>query len=157
MISLNEPPRAGILASIGATPLRLGSAVVLLSQHVWSQVPLAFQALWNGKAWDVIDLVGRAGLPFPKFLALIAALVVMLVAVGWLLGFLTRVCAIMLVPVAIGALLVCNRSGYPPGSEISLLYLFIAITIAISGPGWLSLDALFRRRVRSSKKLRYNF
>lgn len=157
MFSLNEPPHAGIAASVGVTPLRIGSALVLLFQHVWSQIPQAFQALWNGKAWDVIDLLSRAGMPFPKFLALVAALIVTLVSAGWLLGFLTRVCALMLVPVALGALIVCNRNGYLPGSEISLLYFFIAVTVAYSGPGWLSLDALFRRRGRSSKKLHYNF
>ena len=43
------------------------------------------------------------------------------------------------------------------GSEISLLYFFIAVTVAFYGPGALSLDALFQRRVRSSKKLRFSF
>jgi len=157
MFSLNEPPRAGIAASIGVTPLRIVAALVLLYQHVWSEVPLAFQALWNGKPWDVIDLVSRAGMPLPKFLALATALVVTLVSAGWLVGFLTRVCAFLLLPVALGALIVCNRNDHPPGSELSILYFFIAVTVACYGPGWLSLDALFRRRSRSSKKLRYNF
>ncbi len=85
------------------------------------------------------------------------AIVATLVSAGWLLGFLTRVCAFMLMPVALGALIVCNRNGNSPGSEISLLYFFIAVTVAYFGPGWLSLDSLFRRRSRSSKKLRYNF
>ena len=157
MFSLNEPQRAGVAASIGVTPLRIGAALVLLYQHVWSQIPLAFQSLWNGKAWDMIDLLTRAGLPFPKFLALMTAVIATLVSVGWLMGFLTRVCAFMLMPVTLGALIVCNRNGNSSGSEISLLYFFIAVTVAYSGPGWLSLDALFRRRGRSSKKLRYNF
>jgi uncharacterized membrane protein YphA (DoxX/SURF4 family) len=157
MFSLSEPPRTGIGTLVGVTPLRLGTALVLLSQHAWSMVPLAFQALWNGKAWDLIDLITRSGLPFPKFLALTTAAIAALVSAGWLLGFLTRVCAVMLLPVALGALLVCNRTGNPAGSEIALLYFFIAATIAYSGPGPISLDALFRRRSRSSKKLRYNF
>ena len=157
MFSLNEPQRAGFAASIGVTPLRIGAALILLFQHVWSQIPLAFQSLWNGKGWDMIDLLTRTGMPFPKFLALVTAVIAALVSAGWLLGFLTRVCAFMLMPVALGALIVCNRGGIPAGSEISLLYFFIAVTVAFSGPGWLSLDALFRRRGRSSKKLRYNF
>lgn len=157
MFSNNDPSRTGIAAFIGVTPLRLGAALVLLYQHVWSQIPLAFQALWNAKTWSMIDLFTKAGLPGAKLLALLTVALTALVSIGWLLGFLTRVCAFMLMPVALGALLVCNRNGIPSGSEISLLYFFIAITIAYSGPGWLSLDALFRRRNRSSKKLRYNF
>ena len=157
MFSPSEPSRTGIAAILGVTPLRLGAALVLLYQHVWSQIPPAFQALWNGKAWDIIDLLIKAGLPFPMFLGIVAAVIAALVSVGWLMGFLTRVCAFMLIPVALGALIVCNRNGNLSGSEISLLYFFIAVTVAYSGPGWLSLDALFRRRGRSSKKLRYNF
>ncbi len=157
MFSINDPSKSGIAAIIGVTPLRLGAALVLLYQHVWSQIPLAFQALWNAKAWDMIDQLTKAGLPFAKFLALMAVVMATLVSVGWLLGFLTRVCAFMLMPVVLGALIVCNRNSIPSGSEIALLYFFIAITVAYSGPGWLSLDALFRRRNRSSKKLRYNF
>ncbi len=156
MFSLSDPSRTGIAAIIGVTPLRLGAALVLLYQHVWSQIPLAFQALWNAKAWDMIDQLTKAGLPFAKFLALLAVVMATLVSIGWLLGFLTRVCAFMLMPLALGALIVSNRNGIPSGSEISLLYFFIAITVAYSGPGWLSLDALFRRRNRTSKKLRYN-
>jgi uncharacterized membrane protein YphA (DoxX/SURF4 family) len=155
MFSLSEPPRTGLAALIGVTPLRIGAALVLLFQHVWSTIPLAFQSLWNGNAWELIDLIAKAGLPFPKFLALVTAIVATLVSAGWLLGFLTRVCAIMLIPIALGALIVCNRNGNPQGSEISLLYFFIAATVAYFGPGRLSLDSLFRRR--SSKRLRYNF
>ncbi|MCE9519774.1 MAG: DoxX family protein [Verrucomicrobia bacterium] len=157
MFSSNDPSRTGIANLIGVTPLRLGTALVLLYQHVWSQIPLAFQALWNAKAWAMIDLFTKAGLPFSKFLALLTVAVAALISLGWLLGFLTRVCAFLLIPIALGSLIVCNRNGIPSGSEISLLYFFIAITVACSGPGWLSLDALFRRRSRSSKKLRYNF
>ncbi|HEY2573257.1 MAG TPA: DoxX family protein [Verrucomicrobiaceae bacterium] len=157
MFSLNEPSRPGIGAALGATPLRIGAGLVLLCRHVWSQLPLAFQALWNGKAWDTIDLLTRSGMPFPKFLALATALIVTAVTVGWLLGFLTRVCAFMLMPVALGALMVCNRTENPAGSELSVLYLFISVTVACFGPGPLSLDVLFRRRSRSGRRMRYNF
>jgi uncharacterized membrane protein YphA (DoxX/SURF4 family) len=157
MFSSNDSSRNGIAALIGVTPLRLGAALVLLYQHVWSQIPLAFQALWNAKAWNMIDQLAQAGLPFPKFLALLVVFLTTLVCIGWLLGFLTRVCAFIFLPVVLGALIVCQRNDIPSGSEISLLYFFIAITVACFGPSWLSLDALFRRRNRSSKKLRYNF
>ena len=131
--------------------------MLLLQQHVWTQTRLAFQALWNGRSWDVIELVGSAGLPFPKFLALVAALVALLVVVGWLLGFLTRLVAAVFLPVTLGALLVCNRAGNSAGAEISLLYFFTSIAVMFSGPAWFSLDALFRRRrPGSSGKLRYN-
>jgi uncharacterized membrane protein YphA (DoxX/SURF4 family) len=156
MFSLSEPSRPGIVAVLGATPLRIGAALVLLCRHVWSGVPLAFQALWNGKTWDLIDLLTRAGMPFPKFLALLTAAIVTVVTLGWLLGFLTRVCAFMLMPIGLGAWLVCSRTGNPAGSELSVLYFFIAVTVACFGPGPLSLDVLFRRRSRSGRRLRYN-
>ena len=151
-----DSQRGGSAFIIGAIPLRLGAAFLLLHQHVWSQLPQAVQALWNAKSWDVIGAVTQSGLPFPKFLALAATVIVVLVTAGWLLGFLTRVCAFLLLPVTLGALLVCNSTGDAAGAETSLLYFFIAVTIMLAGPGWLSLDAIFKRRRGNASKPRYN-
>lgn len=141
---------------VGVTPLRLGTALVLLQQHVWPHLPPAFQALWNGKSWDMIDLFSKAGLPWPKYLAVATAVIAALVCLCWLLGFLTRLSAVMFMPVALGAVMVCKSAGNADGTELSLLYFLIAISVAVCGPGWFSLDALFRRRrgSRTSGKLR---
>lgn len=157
MLSLNEPARGGITASIGVIPLRLGAALILLCRHAWSQIPQAYQALWNARAWDVIDQIESAGLPFAKFLSLLSAFIVGVVSLGWLLGFLTRFCAFLLMPLALAAIAVCNHAGNGSGAEAALLYFFIAVTVAYFGPGGLSLDALFRRRSRDSRRLRYHF
>lgn len=157
MFFSNDTNRSGAAFVAGAIPLRLGAAFLLLHQHVWSQAPQAFQALWNARAWGVIDAVAGAGLPFPKFLALFTALVVILVAAGWLLGFLTRCCAFMFLPVTLGALLVCNSAGDSAGAELAMLYFFVGVTVMLAGPGWLSLDALFKRRRDQASKPRYNF
>ena len=143
-------------AIVGTVPLRLVAGALLLYLHAWSQAPMAYQALWNGKKWDVIDLVTDAGFPFPRILAFAAAGILVLVIASWLLGFLTRLFSIAFLPLALGSAVVCNHAkvNNVPGAELSLLYFFISLTIVFSGPGWLSLDALFSRK-RSARKSRY--
>ncbi len=154
MLSSFDSPRSNPRPNFGIIPLRVGAGASLLYLHAWSQAVAVFHFLWNGTPWDAINHLKEVGLPFPTAMAVSSALIVFLVAVCWLLGFLTRFSSFLFLPFALGALWVANRSSQFNNAEICVLYFFIALTLLISGPGWLSLDTLFRRR-RGKKKSRY--
>jgi uncharacterized membrane protein YphA (DoxX/SURF4 family) len=155
LTSFDKPVRVSSGPVVGTIPLRIGAGLVLLYLHVWTQTKLAYDALWNGKPWDVIDLVKNAGLPLPKILAIAAAIVATIVTASWLLGFLTRLFSFLFMPVTLGALMVCNRNSLVGGAEIALLYFFVALTLFASGAGWLSVDVLFRRKREPKKSSLY--
>ena len=145
-LSSFNKPRVQSGPFVGTIPLRIGAGALLLYLHAWTQTKLAYDALWNRKTWDIIDLVEKAGLPFPRILAIAAALITVAVAASWILGFLTRLFSVLFIPVTIGALMVCNRIQLTHGAEASILYFLVAVTLVVSGSGWLSLDALLRRK-----------
>lgn len=154
MLSSFDSPRSNAKPNFGIIPLRIGAGASLLYLHAWSQALAAFHFLWNGTPWDAINHLKEVGLPFPTALAVTAALLTFLVAVCWLLGFLTRFSSGMFLPIALVALWVANRTSQFNHAEICVLYFLIALTLLIRGPGWLSLDTLFRQR-RSRSKSRY--
>ncbi len=154
MLSAFDSPRSSSKPQFGIIPLRVGAGASLLYLHAWSQAVAAYHFLWSGTPWDAINHLKEVGLPFPTALAVTSALLTCLVAVCWLLGFLTRFFSGVFLPFALGALWVANRSSQFNNAEISVLYFLIALTLLISGPGWLSLDTLFRQR-RSKSKSRY--
>jgi uncharacterized membrane protein YphA (DoxX/SURF4 family) len=141
---------------VASIPLRIGAGLTLLYLHSWTQARAAFFAIWKQQPWDAIEHLGKLGLPFPKVMAITTAILGALVATGWILGFLTRIFSLIMMPLALGALWVANRSSQSGDAEISLLYFLIALTLLISGPGWLSLDTLFRRR-RGKPKSKYGY
>ena len=155
MLSSFDPPRSNSGPLIGTIPLRLGAGASLLYLHAWAQAVAVFHFLWHRTPWDAVSQFEKAGLPFPKILAVSAALLATLVAISWLLGFLTRFFSFIFLPLAIGALWIANRNSQFVDAEVCVLYFFIALTLLISGPGWLSLDTLFRQR-RGKNKSRYN-
>ena len=150
-----DTPRSSSGPIIGVIPLRLGAGFVLLYMHAWAQTQVAYNALWHGQPWDLINLLKNAGLPMPRVLAIAAALITAAVAMSWLLGFLTRLFSALFIPVTIGSLLICNRNDRPDGAESALLFFFISITLVIFGSGWLSLDSLFGRKRARKKSSRY--
>ncbi len=154
MLSSFDSPRRTSKPGFGIIPLRVGAGASLLYLHAWSQAVAVFYFLWNRSSWDAISQLEKVGLPFPTMLAVVAALLAFLVAVSWLFGFLTRFSSFLFLPVALGALWVANRNLKFIDAEISVLYFLIALTLLISGPGWLSLDHLLRQR-RTKNKSRY--
>ncbi|MFZ4763940.1 MAG: TQO small subunit DoxD [Roseimicrobium sp.] len=128
---------------VGVIPLRLGAGLTLLYMHAWEGAIQAWQHLWNQVPWETIGIVEKAGLPVPHALAIGAAAIAAFTGASWVLGFATRFASFVFLPVALGSLLVANRTEQSIAAETCLLYVLIALTLLVSGSGWLSVDSLF--------------
>lgn len=120
--------------------LRVGAGILLLKQHGWVAAQGAYDFLWKEQPWEWVKVFSDAGLPYPTLLAPTMAIVVAAVAVSWCVGFLTRLFAVVFMPVAIGVILLAGP-GY---LEVGWLYLLISITLLLYGSGAVSIDSLFR-------------
>lgn len=134
----NQTPWSSLFKTIAI--LRIGAGVVLLTRHGWNSAIGAYEFLWKEQPWAWVNAFSDAGLPYPTLLAPAAAIVIAAVAVCWCAGFLTRLFAVVAMPVAVGAII----KGGTLYSEIGWLYLLIAITLLLYGSGAFSIDQLFR-------------
>ena len=140
---LNSPHKGPGGPLLGTMPLRIASAGVLLYLHTWQQAQSGWFYLWHQKPWDLPLLVAKVQFPYPDALAIAAALIAFTVTVSWLLGFLTRLFSVLFIPVLLGVLLGANRLEEYAAAEAAMLYVFISLTLVISGSGWFSVDKLF--------------
>lgn len=134
----NQTPWSSLFKTIAI--LRIGAGAVLLARHGWGAAVGAYEFLWKEQPWSWVTAFNDAGLPYPTLLAPAAAIVIAAVAVSWCVGFLTRLFAVVAMPVAIGAII----KGGLLYSEIGWLYLLIAFTLLLYGSGAVSIDQLFR-------------
>jgi uncharacterized membrane protein YphA (DoxX/SURF4 family) len=138
----SPPPIVGII------PLRIGAGALLLYMHAWNGTALAWQHVWNQQPWDLMATMAQAGFSplMGKIFGTAAAVVAAFTAVSWILGFVTRFSSVVFMPVALGALWVCNKSDLPYRAEAAVLYFLVAVTLLVKGSGWLAVDTLFRMR-----------
>jgi uncharacterized membrane protein YphA (DoxX/SURF4 family) len=134
----NQTPWGSLFKTIFI--LRIGAGVLLLTRHGWEAAKGAYEFLWKEQAWDWVTLFNDAGLPMPTLLAPTVAIIVAAVATSWCIGFLTRLFAVILMPVALGVIM---KAG-PTYTEIGWLYFLIAFTLLLFGSGAVSIDKLFR-------------
>lgn len=143
---------------IGVIPLRLVAGIALLYMHGWTEGLAGWHHLWNQASWDSIAVLENAKLPWPEVLALTAAGITAFTGASWILGFATRFASFIFLPVALGALLVANRSGqsveHSYAAETCVLYFLIALTLLVNGSGWLSVDAIFNAARKGGGKKR---
>jgi len=137
----NQTPLSSLFKTIAV--LRIGTGVMLMTRHGWDAGIGAYEFLWKEKSWEWVKTFSDVSLPFPQLLAPAVAIVVAAVALSWITGFLTRLFAIVFMPVLIGFLILGQKSG-AIYTEAAWLYLFIAFTLLLFGSGAISLDKLFR-------------
>jgi uncharacterized membrane protein YphA (DoxX/SURF4 family) len=123
--------------------LRIGAGLSLLWFHGWHGAHGAYHFLWKEQPWDWVDAFTKAALPAPHLTAPAVAALLAAIALGWTLGFLTRLFALVAVPLSIGAI-VMARHSFPAHIETAILYLVISFTLLLFGSGNISLDGLFR-------------
>lgn len=144
-----------LATSLGLFLLRAGAGFVLFYVEGWEHAQNVWQHLWHGAPWAFIDTVAQAQMPLPKAVAITIAIVMVLGSASWVLGFVTRFASGLLIPIMALSILIANRTGGASGAataETAALYFFIALCLLISGPGFCSLDALFKLR-RKKKSL----
>ena len=136
----NQNPWSSLFKTIAI--LRIGTGVMLMTRHGWSAAVGACQFLWKEQSWDWVKTFSDAGLPQPTLLAPAVAIVVAVVALAWITGFLTRLFAIVFMPVLISFLVLAPKAG-SIYIEAAWLYLLITFTLLLFGSGAISLDKLF--------------
>ena len=134
----NQNPLSSLFKTIAI--LRIGTGTLLMSRHGWQAAWGAYDFLWNEKPWSWVVAFHEVGLPKPELLAPAVAIVVAGVALSWCVGFLTRLFAVVFMPVVIGVIV---KAG-PEHLETGWLYLLIAFTLLLFGSGAISIDKLFR-------------
>lgn len=133
--------------------LRIGAGLLLMSHHGFSAALSAYHFLWKEEPWAWVTLFRDAGLPYAHLLAPFVALVVAGVALSWIVGFLTRLFAVIFLPVIITTLVLLQKAGSVQ-VEAAWLYLFITATLLLFGSGAVSVDQLFRLGQGGAKKRR---
>jgi putative oxidoreductase len=124
-------------ADIGLLLLRLGFAGLMIGFHGWARLHRATSYMFFGEPWTFVALVGRLGFPFPGFFAVLSALSESIGALFVGAGLFTRYAAGVVAFNMAVALTNELMKGDP--IELPALYLMIAITIAVLGPGRLSI------------------
>ena len=114
--------------------------------------------LWDQKEWPLMEAMEAMKLPQPAVTAIVLVFVLLFSPIGILIGFLTRVNAVLLMVVTgyffMSAL---PLSAYLSG-QTYVLYLGLCGVVVLSGPGAFSLDGVFgylreRRRLRKMATL----
>ncbi|MES2597797.1 MAG: DoxX family protein [Verrucomicrobiota bacterium] len=122
--------------------LRIGTGALLLTQHAWLAAIGAYKFLWEEQSWEWVKAFGDAGLPYPQFTAPAAAIILTAVAISFTVGFLTRLFAIVFMPVLALFLVYAQKVGAAQ-VETAWLYLLISFTLLLFGSGAISIDKLF--------------
>ncbi len=136
----NANPWSSLFKTIAV--LRIGTGILLLTRHAIVGVLGAYEFLWKEQPWGWVKAFSEAGLPYPQFTAPAAALVLGAVAVSFTAGFLTRLFALLFMPVLILFLAYAQQMAAAQ-VETAWLYLLISFTLLLFGSGAISIDKLF--------------
>lgn len=138
---MSELPR-NTLSDLGLLTLRAGIAGMMIFGHGWGKL-IDFSTRAETFA-DPFGIGSTASLALAVFAEVLCA-------AALVLGLFTRLAALPFLTTMVVAAFVIN-AGEPFGKkELALLYAVPAITLILTGPGGLSLDAWRRRRRRPGR------
>jgi uncharacterized membrane protein YphA (DoxX/SURF4 family) len=126
-----------------AAILRIGTGLLLMTRYGIDAVQNAYHFFFQEQPWAWVPAFHEAGMPYAHLLAPVVAILIVLVALSWIIGFLTRLFACVFLPVVITTLVVLQHAG-SPRVEAAWLYLIITVTLLLFGSGSVSVDQLFR-------------
>lgn len=101
----------------------------------------------------VSGMFGHMGIPFPGVMGPLIAVLEFFGGIALVIGFLTRLVALGLAFDMIGAILFVKLKGgffIPAGYEFELMLLGSSVTLALTGAGQFSVDALLAPRDKAS-------
>ncbi len=138
-----ERPR---LADLGLLAIRLSSVATFAYYQLADQLGQAVGHLWDESGWSLVDQLAERDLPVPGMVAPLAVALMSTTLLGVLLGFFTRLNA-LLFALMIGFVLLSAITLSPTLNPQSLaLYLGVFAGFACGGGGRLSLDHLLAGR-----------
>ena len=141
MKSLNRTrsrmPTQATLLDVGLLVLRCGVGLCLVIVHGWSKLGAAI-AFFQGREWELVDLVRSLGFPAPGFFAICAALSESVGATLVACGLCTRLAAATVT----FNMLVASYADLKDRSSMESAYLYGLpfFVLLLTGPGTLSLD-----------------
>jgi len=137
-----------ISRQLGLLLLRLTAGGSLLYWHAGGQIPAAWSHIWHKTPWELPGQLASLGFPLPLPLAILAILLVLLGALGLVVGLLTRLSAILLgIITGLTALLYFH---YPAILEPAILLSGLCFALCLTGPGTFAIDHLLRHATRRS-------
>lgn len=147
MASYSRPPdRAPTLASLSLLLFRIGCGSALLYFHGWDSAVAAWNRIWKAQPWPLIEHLESINYPFPLVLSVAAAIVCVIAPLSVILGFLTRLSALLIVAVILFVLPVSLGGGAPLAQELSLFYLLAFFLLVLQGGGSFGLDSVFGKK-----------
>ena len=135
-----KAPNAAWMPSWGLVPLRVVLGAVFL-MHAWQK------CIVFGVA-GTADILGKLGIPLATGAALLLLVVELAGGLAILVGYLTRFAALLLVIEMCVAIPVARYQGgffAPSGFEFEFTLLGACASLALIGPGAISLEAWMRR------------
>lgn len=136
-----------------AAILRIGTGLLLMTRYGIGAVQNAYHFFFQEKPWAWVPAFHEAGMPYAHVLAPIVAVLIVVVALSWIIGFLTRLFSFAFLPIVITTLVVLHKAD-SPRVEAAWLYLIITVTLLLFGSGTVSVDQLFRLGQGGTKKRR---
>lgn len=139
----NTGTRTATLAAYGFLVLRLAAGLVF-AMHGWQKLSIM-------GIGGVAGFFGMLGIPFPELAALVVTLVELVGGIALILGIGTRIAgALLAVNMLVAMALVHLANGFfmdTNGIELTLTLAAVSLFFALAGPGALSLDARFLRKL----------
>ena len=135
--------RSSPLSHVSLLVLRLGAVAILVFYHLWAEGHAAWEFLWRQQPWPLIGTLDSSKFPYPKILAVAAAGICTLASVTIVLGFLTRLSALLIVCVLTAAIPISFASTAPIHRELHSFYILGFSMILLMGGGRHALDSIF--------------
>jgi putative oxidoreductase len=108
------------------------------------------QKLFTFGFTGVTAMFGHMGVPFPEITAPLIAVLEFFGGIALVIGFLTRLTALGFAVDMLGAIVFVKLKGGFSGYELERLLLGSSVTLALTGAGQFSVDALVARRNKTS-------
>ena len=136
----------GPAVTLGHLFLRVAAGLMIFYIHGLHKLEGWIDYLQHGTPWKLVEEVAGMHFPAPLASAVAATLVQFICSLFIVVGWFTRINAVLLLCALGGAILQNLLAGRDP--QLAILYTLVVITIVFLGGGKYSLDAKLSERLR---------
>ena len=144
------PDRPGF-TDLGLLILRFVAVFSFVYYQLIDQLGNARSYVWDKVEWDLSERFTDLELPFPGILASVYIAIFAICLFSVLVGFFTRINALILVVLAAAALVAPLELSSRLNPQTLVVYLAVFLTLAVGGAGKLSLDYFLAGRKARKK------